>query len=192
LEIRGSHACWTVPLCESACSRLREHPTADHPFWNATDEAWQQAEDLDVGDYVLSADGRTIVVGGLHESTAFTGTAFNLTVDDIHTYFVRVGNSEVLVHNTGCDWPVQVGGNCSACAAEIQQTLGGGDIMRLQPTQGQALGPSVNNPGGNWAFHDVVVKDGLVFDSFTGPAGLPIDAYLAQFEYADAIALVAP
>jgi hypothetical protein len=37
----------------------------------------------------------------------------------------------------------------------------------------------------------VVVKDGLVFDSFTGPAGLPIDAYLAQFEYADAIALVA-
>jgi hypothetical protein len=29
-----------------------------------------------------------------------TATAYNLSVDDIHTYFVAVGDNEVLVHNT--------------------------------------------------------------------------------------------
>lgn len=40
-------------------------PTANHPFWNATDREWQQARELDRGDRVLTASGRAIVVGGL-------------------------------------------------------------------------------------------------------------------------------
>lgn len=64
--------------------------------------------------------------------------------------------------------------------------------MRLEPTQGRVLGPSVNNPLGNWVDHNMVVKDGLAFDSFTGSSGMPLADFLQQFEYSDAIRLVAP
>jgi hypothetical protein len=116
-------------LLELELGGARVETTEDHPFWNATDEAWQQAEDLDVGDYVLSADGRTIVVGGLHESRAFAGTAFNLTVDDIHTYFVQVGSEEILVHNT-CPGVGGLAGEFDAdeLAQLTYQHVGAGDI----------------------------------------------------------------
>jgi hypothetical protein len=75
--------------------------TEDHPFWNHTDQQWQLAEDLDPGDLLLTPDGTTIAVDGLDRSTAHTDTAYNLTVTDIHTYYVLAGDTPVLVHNTG-------------------------------------------------------------------------------------------
>jgi len=73
--------------------------TEDHPFWNATDNEWQQAQQLDRGDKVRTADGTLATVGGLQFRTARTTAAFNLTVDDIHTYYVTVGEHDILVHN---------------------------------------------------------------------------------------------
>jgi hypothetical protein len=86
-------------LLELELGGARVETTEDHPFWNVTDRAWQQAGDLDLGDRVLSADGQTLAVGGLDMSTTFTGSAHNLTVEDIHTYFVQVGDVPILVHN---------------------------------------------------------------------------------------------
>ena len=78
--------------------------TEDHPFWNQTDSEWQRADALDPRDSVLTAGGRVLGVEGLDWESARTTTAYNFTVDDIHTYFVRVGNHEVLVHNSKtCD-----------------------------------------------------------------------------------------
>jgi hypothetical protein len=65
--------------------------TEDHPFWNATDSGWQQAQDLDAGELVRTADGQLVQVGGIRLRTARATVAFNLTVDGIHTYFVGVG-----------------------------------------------------------------------------------------------------
>lgn len=73
--------------------------TEDHPFWNHTDQAWQRADALDAGDLVLSADGEQLAVEGIDWPSLRTGATFNLTVDDIHTFFVRVGDEPVLVHN---------------------------------------------------------------------------------------------
>jgi hypothetical protein len=73
--------------------------TEDHPFWNHTDQEWQAASALDVGDLVLTSGGATLTVDGLDWGSARTTTAYNLTVDDIHTYYVLVGDDEVLVHN---------------------------------------------------------------------------------------------
>jgi len=73
--------------------------TEDHPFWNQTDGEWQQASNLDPGDFVLSSDGDLLGVGGIDWVSAQRSTAYNLTVRDIHTYFVVVGDEEVLVHN---------------------------------------------------------------------------------------------
>jgi Pretoxin HINT domain len=72
--------------------------TEDHPFWNDTDAQWQRADQLDFGDMVLASDGRRIKVGLLLGS-AGRGTAYNLTVEGIHTYHVLFGEAAVLVHN---------------------------------------------------------------------------------------------
>jgi RHS repeat-associated protein len=75
--------------------------TEDHPFWNATDRQWQPAKVLDSGDRLLSAEGATIPVDGFIANSARYDTAYNLTVDDLHTYYVLAGTTSILVHNTG-------------------------------------------------------------------------------------------
>ncbi|MFC2177449.1 polymorphic toxin-type HINT domain-containing protein, partial [Actinomycetota bacterium] len=77
--------------------------TEDHPFWNVTDQEWQRADALGRGDLLLTAYGTTIPVDGIDWTTTSAGAAFNLTVADIHTYHVTVGDQSVLVHNTRCD-----------------------------------------------------------------------------------------
>lgn len=74
--------------------------TEDHPFWNATDQAWQGPQEFNAGDTVLTADGALVTVGTLDLDSSYVGLAYNLTVDDIHTYYVEVGTVDVLVHNT--------------------------------------------------------------------------------------------
>lgn len=46
-------------------------------------------------------------MGELDWGSSYAGLAYNLTVDDIHTYYVVVGAADVLVHNTGdaCGMP---------------------------------------------------------------------------------------
>jgi hypothetical protein len=75
--------------------------TEDHPFWNATDHEYQRADQLDRGDQLLAADGRLVRVVGLRPGSQRVATAYNLTVDDIHTYYVLAGETPVLVHNCG-------------------------------------------------------------------------------------------
>jgi hypothetical protein len=89
--------------------------TEDHPFYNATDHQWQQAQTLDPGDHLLTPTGTTIPVSGLAWPTAHTDLAHNLTIADTHTYYVLAGNTPVLVHNTGS------GG---ACGTSIANDLG--------------------------------------------------------------------
>ena len=79
--------------------------TEDHPFWNHSDAEWQRADTLDSGDLILTADGDRLSVDGIDWGSARTTTAYNLTVDDIHTYFVAAGVDEVLVHNACPDIP---------------------------------------------------------------------------------------
>jgi Pretoxin HINT domain len=75
--------------------------TANHPFWDDTDQRWERADELSIGDMVLTADGHRVRVGHL-QSVAGHGAAYNLTVEGLHTYHVLVGHVAVLVHNT-CD-----------------------------------------------------------------------------------------
>jgi len=85
-------------------------------------------------------------------------------------------------------WPRPTQDNCTQCAQEIQGIMGGERAMiRPNAPGAKVLGPSANNPGGDWAYHDVVVSGGRVYDGFTGPNGLPFDQFKAQFDYPDAI-----
>jgi RHS repeat-associated protein len=83
-------------------------------------------------------------------------------------------------------WPVPTNNNCYECAADIQRILGGGKIIKISPGGGAPrLGPSANDPGGDWRYHYAIEKDGRIYDGFTGPEGLPAGEYAQQFEYWD-------
>lgn len=106
--------------------------TEDHPFWNVTDQQWQDSQDLDPGDLLHTANGATLTVTGVDWNTVQQGTAYNLTVADIHTYYVLAGNTPVLVHNDGGLTPEQQRSlrSLQARSAEHQAKL---DAYRANP-----------------------------------------------------------
>lgn len=92
------HDDWLIDLELEDGSSIRT--TEDHHFWNQTDQAWQESQHLDEGDLLLAADGGTIAVDGLDPAGWRWEPAFDLTVADLHSYFVVSESGEdVLVHN---------------------------------------------------------------------------------------------
>jgi len=79
--------------------------TDHHPFWVDSNGEWVDAEDLQPGDYLLDDNGVTLLVDDITICQVTDQTVHNLTIDDLHTYFVAVGDQEVLVHNTTCPRP---------------------------------------------------------------------------------------
>lgn len=59
-------------------------------------------------------------------------------------------------------------------------------FKRIKPADAPALG---GYRGKNWAWghHDVVVKDGRVYDAFTGHLGTSIDDFKTLWQYPEAI-----
>jgi len=123
--------------------------------------------------------------------------AYNLTVADFSTYFVKGAANDkddaIWVHNTclGKNWkPRDINNSanwngCEACALKIKGRIGG-EIHRITPNGAPSLGGyRGKNPG--WGHHEVVVKDGLVFDAFGPKNGVPIDEYKRLFQYPEAI-----
>ncbi|WP_245908821.1 Hint domain-containing protein [Pseudosporangium ferrugineum] len=96
-------------LYELSVGGKRLVTTEDHPFWNATDKRWDRADELDRGDLLHSPDGYRFQVGGMIRGSHRTALAYNLTVQDLHTYYVLAGKTPVLVHNDGGDDLVRVG-----------------------------------------------------------------------------------
>lgn len=76
------------------------HTTAHHPFWDKTTRTWTNAGDLKAGDELYTEAKAKVVVASV-SSHAGTSHMLNLTVADLHTYYVLVGNTPVLVHNCG-------------------------------------------------------------------------------------------
>ncbi|MFD3662326.1 polymorphic toxin-type HINT domain-containing protein [Streptomyces sp. NPDC058659] len=75
--------------------------TYEHPFWSPSERDWIEADDLKPGMTLLTDSGDTVVVTA---NKAFSERArtYNLTVDDLHTYYVLAGKTPVLVHNSNC------------------------------------------------------------------------------------------
>jgi hypothetical protein len=76
--------------------------TDEHPFW-VKDVGWVKAGDLQVGQQLLTTDGRLATLTATQSEAHPEGiSVYNLTVADDHTYFVTaVADDEaVWVHNT--------------------------------------------------------------------------------------------
>ncbi|MFF0152078.1 polymorphic toxin-type HINT domain-containing protein [Micromonospora sp. NPDC005203] len=74
--------------------------TQHHPFWSESRQKWVDAADLQLTEWLKSASGELVSVAKV---TNFRGDKVmrDLTVANVHTYYVVASNTPVLVHN--CD-----------------------------------------------------------------------------------------
>jgi RHS repeat-associated protein len=150
--------------------------TAHHPFWDVETEAWVDAAELTAGRSTLvTPDGYRVEVAAVEN---FTGEQrmHDLTVANIHTYYVLAGNTPVLVHNCGGSVPGH--STSCACATGGQPRVpsnpygrtGGPDHQRVMDQVAQDLRDQgltvrtevyIETPGGfkPYRFADVVAFD---------------------------------
>ncbi|MEU5068879.1 ricin-type beta-trefoil lectin domain protein [Streptomyces virginiae] len=74
--------------------------TDHHPFWSETEQVWKNAGDLKPGQTLRTDDGTSVSIAAIRVYEAVKDT-YNLTVADLHTYYVLAGATPVLVHNCG-------------------------------------------------------------------------------------------
>ncbi|WP_395759215.1 polymorphic toxin-type HINT domain-containing protein [Streptomyces althioticus] len=75
--------------------------TTTHPFWSSSEGRWVDAGHLEPGMTVRTVEDADVTVVGVRKYTERQRT-YDLTISDIHTYYVLAGGTPVLVHNT--DW----------------------------------------------------------------------------------------
>ncbi|WP_157740146.1 polymorphic toxin-type HINT domain-containing protein [Micromonospora auratinigra] len=78
--------------------------TQHHPFWSEDRHDWIDAVDLRVDEDLRALDGSRVSVKLVRSYTG-AKVMHDLTVAEIHTYYVTAGETPVLVHNCGgLDW----------------------------------------------------------------------------------------
>ncbi|WP_371604923.1 polymorphic toxin-type HINT domain-containing protein (plasmid) [Streptomyces sp. NBC_01220] len=77
--------------------------TSHHLYWSEGVHEWKEASALRAGDVLRTAQNNRAVISDTHDWEGLQD-AYDLTVDDLHTYYVSTSGSSVLVHNTdeGC------------------------------------------------------------------------------------------
>ncbi|MFJ9032886.1 RHS repeat-associated core domain-containing protein [Streptomyces sp. NPDC102274] len=73
--------------------------TDGHPFWVPALGRWIEADELTTGQWLQTSNGTWIQIAAVTHHAKQT-TVYNLTVDDLHTYYVLAGETPVLVHNS--------------------------------------------------------------------------------------------
>lgn len=76
------------------------HTTSRHPFWDDTLQAWIPAGNLEPGHALNTATDSHVTIVDV-AAQAGSADMYNLTVDELHTYYVLAGRTPVLVHNAG-------------------------------------------------------------------------------------------
>ncbi|CAM5388687.1 polymorphic toxin-type HINT domain-containing protein [Streptomyces griseorubiginosus] len=129
--------------------------TFEHPFWSPSEGDWVDAGALKPGMTLLTDEGDTVIVTGNRAFTKYART-YNLTVDDLHTYYVLAGETPVLVHNSGgCTTNLQSGN--SAAAARGTRVHNGPEWGEHLDSLGYSRGHQIS-PGN--------IPDGFTADGF--------------------------
>ncbi|MYZ34164.1 MULTISPECIES: RHS repeat-associated core domain-containing protein [unclassified Streptomyces] len=141
------------------------HTTAGHPFWDDTLRTWIPAGQLAIGHTLNTADGRHAQLLGI-ENRAGTAEMYNLTVEQLHTYYVLAGEMPILVHNAGGPGsPAKGDKGTQRLIAELEAN---GYMIR-----GTEISATAAN-GVNIRFDVVAEKDGALhlFDAKNGPRAM--------------------
>lgn len=72
--------------------------TTHHPFYSATASDWVDAADLKPGDQLNTPGNGRVTVGWVRQYQGKVRT-YNLSVANVHTFYVLAGHTPVLVHN---------------------------------------------------------------------------------------------
>ncbi|WP_159424446.1 polymorphic toxin-type HINT domain-containing protein [Streptomyces sp. 3214.6] len=75
--------------------------TDGHPFWVPELREWIGATDLQPGEWLRTSAGTLVQITAVQRWTQ-QSVVHNLTVSDLHTYYVLAGETPVLVHNSNC------------------------------------------------------------------------------------------
>ncbi|WP_045559509.1 RHS repeat-associated core domain-containing protein [Streptomyces sp. FxanaA7] len=75
--------------------------TDGHPFWVPELGEWLRAEDLRSGAWLSTSAGTRVRITAVERWSELTATVHNLTVSELHTYYVLAGDEALLVHNRG-------------------------------------------------------------------------------------------
>jgi RHS repeat-associated protein len=136
--------------------------TGNHPFWNDTDKQWQRADQLGYGDSLFTTTGSATRVVGLLPAASYIELAYNLTVDDLHTYYVLVGDGAVLVHNTCPTGIVLLGRMDDIAKHKSKNSNDEFNTLNLQGTQKDKNGQLNKGPGShNWTRNKQFIDDAL-------------------------------
>ncbi|UZK52786.1 polymorphic toxin-type HINT domain-containing protein [Streptomyces drozdowiczii] len=73
--------------------------TDTHPFWVPNADEWVEAGDLVVGQWLKTSQGDRVRIVALRHYVERQRT-HDLTIQDIHAYYVLAGSTPVLVHNS--------------------------------------------------------------------------------------------
>jgi RHS repeat-associated protein len=76
------------------------HTTTRHRFWDDVRRQWVDAADLYPGERLHDLDGAVVIVEGV-QASAGSQVMFDLTVNNVHNYYVEAGSVSLLVHNCG-------------------------------------------------------------------------------------------
>ncbi|MGN5635897.1 polymorphic toxin-type HINT domain-containing protein [Streptomyces sp. AC154] len=72
--------------------------TDTHPFWVPELRKWIKAGDLQAGQWLRTSAGTHVQITAVSHYTKRQRT-HDLTIEDVHTYYVLTGAKPVLVHN---------------------------------------------------------------------------------------------
>ncbi|MEU7244916.1 polymorphic toxin-type HINT domain-containing protein [Streptomyces sparsogenes] len=87
--------------------------TDSHPFWVPELNEWIDAKDLRTGQWIRASDGARVRITAVKHWTQ-QAKVHNLTITDLHTYYVLAGATPVLVHNCDGYFP----GHADSCKCE--------------------------------------------------------------------------
>ncbi|GAB3883665.1 hypothetical protein GCM10029964_043410 [Kibdelosporangium lantanae] len=73
-----------------------------HLFWDLDQGNWAPAGDLHPGSHLRMPNGHAAVVTAVHAHHEQDIPLRNLTIQNLHTYYVVAGTASVLVHNDDC------------------------------------------------------------------------------------------
>jgi hypothetical protein len=94
--------------------------TDGHPFWVPALRKWVKATDLRAGQWLRTGAGTLVQITAIDRWTVQRATVHNLTVAELHSYYVLAGATPVLVHNCGTD-PQSAPGGKNGAAVSIKQ-----------------------------------------------------------------------
>jgi hypothetical protein len=147
--------------------------TARHPFWRPDVGRWVDAAEIAAGQVLRVPGGTTVQVISTEAWTTATSAA-NLTVADIHTYYVMAGNTPVLTHNCPAGpasgqgprgtakWVIQKGSNSVEHSIERHWRKHAPTGVSKQQYADDAVAWANSRPGRGYNANPVELSDGTI------------------------------